>query len=172
MVIVDRINKEYLNESMENIKKDLPFDFDFYSFQALLSNQLYIAGKDKMNVEDYSSLQIEEDAYSVYIKNTDKYNTEYSFTSDYTHRILSSRIYKKEWNSGISCRYENFGLTNNKRLFPMNIKLEMKFPDDVMLTELTFKQIDIDTRFEINADFPAKYQRVSLENIIKTMGLP
>ncbi|MDR0507916.1 MAG: DUF4292 domain-containing protein [Dysgonamonadaceae bacterium] len=171
IVVIDRINKQYLSESMDSIKQKAPFDFDFYSFQALLSNQLFIAGKDHIAPDDYSSFRIEEDSYFVNIENTDTYNTRYAFTSDYTNRIINAQVYKEEWSGKMLWIYENFGLTDNKRLFPMTMKMELNLPDNNIQMNLLFKAVNIDHPFELDSKYPSKYSRVSLRDIVKMIKI-
>ena len=167
IIIVDRINKRYLAESMKDVQAKAPFDFNFYSFQALLSNQLFIAGKENISPDDYASYQIKEDQFFAYIKSIDSHNMEYYFQSDYTHRILKTQMYKKEWGSGIQWDYENFGLTDNRKLFPMSMKMELNMPDDTVYMNFALSNVAIDKGLDIDVSFPAKYRKVSLEEMIK-----
>ena len=167
VIIVDRINKRYLAESMIDVQAEAPFDFNFYSFQALLSNQLFIAGKEKVTSNDYPSYQIRDDEFFSYIKNVDSHNTEYYFQSNYTNRILKAQMYKKELESGIQWDYENFGLTDNKRLFPMVMKMMLNLPSDTVLMDLSFSNVTIDKELDIDTNAPAKYKKVTLQEMIK-----
>jgi hypothetical protein len=167
IIAIDRINKQYLLEPMQYIRENAPFGFDFYSLQALLSNQIFIAGKNQVNPEDYALFRIHEDAYFVQIENTDTYNTGYAFTTDYTHRILNTQIYKTEWNTRMSWVYGNFEPADNKSLFPMNMKMELSLPDETVEMNLSFKTVNINRTFDVDANYPAKYKQVSLPEVLK-----
>jgi hypothetical protein len=167
IIIIDRINKQYLVEQLNVIREKAPFDFDFYSFQALLGNQLFIAGKDRIAPEDYPSFRIQEDAYQTHIENTDRYNTAYSFTSDFTHRILNTQMSKEEWQSEMSWQYDNFGLTDNKKLFPMTMKMDLALPNDRIQMKLSFHTVQINSTFDLDYNYPQKYKQVSLPDILQ-----
>ena len=167
IIIVDRVNKRYLVESMKEIQKETRFDFNFYSFQALLSNQLFIAGKEKVTPNDYVSYKIREDQFFSYIENIDSHNIEYAFQSDYTNRILKTQMYKKEWESGIQWDYAGFGLTDNKKLFPMEMKMKMNLPDDTVLMNLSFSNVAIDKVVDIEKNYPVKYHKISWQEMMK-----
>jgi hypothetical protein len=167
LIIIDRINKQYLAESMSEIQSKAPFDFDFYSFQALLSNRLFIAGKNQITPDDYPLFRMQEDFYLFHIENTDRHNIEYSFTGDFTHRILKTQMRKEEWNSKIECVYDRFGLTDNKKLFPMSLKMELNLPEEAIQINLNFYTVNINGAFELDYGYPAKYKPVSLQDIIK-----
>jgi hypothetical protein len=170
ITVIDRINKQYLAESMQYIRQQAPFDFDFYSFQALLSNQLFIAGKNRINPEDYASFQIREDDYSAQITNTDTHNTGYAFNTDYTHRIQNTQIHKTGGNTQMTWTYANFEPAENKNLFPMNMKMELTLPGDVVEMNLSFKTININRTFNINNNYPEKYKQINLSEILKTIN--
>jgi hypothetical protein len=167
IIVIDRINKQYLAEPLQYIQQQAPFDFDFYSFQALLSNQLFIAGKNRINQEDYVSFQIREDDYSVQVANTDTHNTGYTFTTDYTHRIQNTQIYKTEWNTQMAWTYSNFEPADNKHLFPMNMKMELTLPNDIVEMNLSFKTVNINRAFNINNNYPEKYKQINFSEILK-----
>jgi hypothetical protein len=167
IIAIDRINKQYLLESTQRVREQVPFDFDFYSLQALLSNQLFIAGKNAIHPEDYELFRIHEDLYSVQIENTGTHNTGYAFTTNYTHRILNTQISKPEWNTRMSWIYAKFEPADNKELFPMNMKMELSFPDGTVTMNLTFKTVNINRTFSIDSNYPGKYRQVSLPEVIK-----
>ena len=167
IIIVDRINKRYISESMEEIQDETPFDFNFYSLQALLSNQLFIAGKEKITSSDYTSFQVEEDQFFSYVKNIDSHSIEYTFQSNYTNRILKTQMYKKGWESNMQWGYENFGLTDNKKLFPMEMKTILNLPEDTVLMNLSFNNITVDKNLDIDTNFPAKYSKINLQEMVK-----
>jgi hypothetical protein len=170
IIVIDRINKQYLVESMQYIQQQAPFDFDFYNFQSLLSNQLFIAGKSRINTEDYDSFQIHEDAYSAQIKNTDAHDTGYTFTTNHTHRILDTQISKTTENTRIAWTYSNFEPVGDKGSFPMNMKMELTFPDNVIEMNLSFKTLSFDRTLNINDDYPGKYKQINLPEILKIIN--
>jgi hypothetical protein len=152
---------------MKNIQEKAPFDFDFYSFQALLTNQLFIAGKNQICPEDYDVFLIQEDSYSVNIENTDSKNTNYYFTSDYTNRILNTQMYKTGGDTKMSWVYSDFKLADNKELFPMGMKMELNIPNNVVQMDLTFKTVNINSTFNLDYNYPAKYEQMNLQEVLK-----
>jgi hypothetical protein len=167
MIVIDRINKQYLDEQLDGIREKAPFDFDFYNLQALLSNQLFIAGKKQINPEDYSLFRIREDNYLTHIENTDRFETAYSFSSDFTHRILTAQMYREEWKSGLSWQYGNFKPADNKKRFPMTMKINLTLPEKRIQVNLSFHSVEIDGNFDVDYNYPQKYKQVTLPDILK-----
>jgi len=167
VIIIDRINKMYFAESMENLKKRFPFDFDFYSLQALFTNQLFIAGKQELIPDDYASFGYREDEFSATLSQKDSRGIIYDFTSDYSHRILKTEVYNNSKNVDMNWDYSDFGRTSNNRLFPMKMNVTLIILKELVSMSLNFSNVDIDTSFELKADIPPKYKPIDLDQIVK-----
>ena len=169
IIILDRSNRRYVSESMQTIKEktSIDFDFDFYSLQALFTNQLFIAGKSSIVPEDYNSFRWSEDKFFVKLNNTDNQGINYDFTSDYTNRIIQTEMYKNKMETNMNWLYKEFGLASNNRLFPMKMTMELTVPDDLITLNLTFNKVDIDTEFILDTAIPDRYQPIEIEQIIK-----
>jgi len=169
ILIIDRINRMYFAESMENLKKRFPFDFNFYSLQALFTNQLFIAGAQALTPDDYTAFDYREDKFSATLSHRDSRGIIYNFISDYTHRIQKTEVYNSSKTTNLSWDYSDFGQTSNNRLFPMKMNVTLNVPTDLFSMSLDFSSVDIDTPFELTADIPAKYKQINLDQIIKVI---
>jgi hypothetical protein len=169
LLIIDRMNKQYLAESMNGIQTKAPFDFDYYGFEALLTNRMFIAGEQKITPENYTAFNIKENDFLVNLINTDAQGIQYDFTIDYSHRIQLIQMNRKKWQSYLQCQYSEWGFASNLNSFPLLINLALYVPNDAYKVNLSFKSIDIDTDFRIDLDVPdsEKYQQVSLQQVIE-----
>ena len=167
ILIIDRFNKQYFVESMERIREVSPFEFDYYSIQALFTNQLFIAGKSDIQINDFQSFSLKEDEFQALLKNKDSYGVNYDFTSDYTNRILKTEIYKEKSKATMVWDYLEFGLASNNRLFPMRMQMDFLLPDDVFSMGVQFNKVNINERFVIETTIPAKYKQISLEQVMQ-----
>jgi len=170
IIIIDRNNKRYVSESMQTLKANTSsFDFDFYSLQALFTNQIFIAGKSSISQGDYNSFNWSEGKFFVKLKNTDNQGINYDFTSDFTNRIIQTEMYKDKEEVNMNWLYKDFGLTSNNRLFPMKMEMQLTVPEDLITLNLTFNNVDIDTDFKLDTTIPNNYQPIEIEQIIKLM---
>ena len=168
IIIIDRNNRRYVSESIQTVKANTTsFDFDFYNLQALFTNQLFIAGKSSISQEDYKTFDWSEDEFFVKLKNTDNQGINYSFTSDFTNRIIHTEMYKDKEEVNMSWMYKDFGLASNNRLFPMKMEMELTVPEDLITLNLTFNNVDIDTDFKLDTTIPNNFQPIGIEQIIK-----
>jgi len=167
IIILDKNNGRYFSESMQTLQKETSFDFDFYSLQALFTNQLFITGKSSISPEDHKSFNWSEDEFFTKLNNTDKQGINYDFTSDFTYRIIQTEMYKDKKDVNLNWLYKDFGLTSNNKLFPMKMMMELKVPDDMYTLNLNFNNVDIDSDFQIDTSIPNKYQRINIEQVAK-----
>jgi hypothetical protein len=167
IIFIDRLNKQYFAESMETIQELSPFDFDYYSLQALFTNHLFIAGKQTITEDDYASFKLNEDAYSITVSNTDSKKINYDFVSDFTSRILKTEMYKDKQQIDLNWFYKDFGLTSDKKLFPMKMNLELTIPGDLITMNLAFSTVDINSEFSLDVSIPAKYRQITLDQLTK-----
>jgi hypothetical protein len=167
ILIIDRMNKMYFAESMENLKKYFPFDFDYYSVQALFTDRLFIAGKQDVTTNDYASFNYREDEFSALLNRQDSHEIVYDFTSDYSHRILKTEVYKTDKSVNMNWNYADFGRASNNRLFPMKMSMALTVPNDLISMNLNFSNVDIDAAFELKMDIPSKYRQIDINQVIK-----
>ena len=167
IIIIDRSGKRYVSESIQKLQQISKFDFDFYSLQALLTNQLFIVGKPSIASENYNTFNWSEDEFFVKLSNTDNQGIHYDFFSDYSNRIIQTKMYKDKNEVNMNWLYNDFGLASNNQLFPMKMTMELTVPNDLTTLNLTFNNVAIDTGFELDTKIPDRYQAVEIEQIIK-----
>jgi hypothetical protein len=167
ITIIDRSNKRYVSESMETFQRIISFDFDFYSLQALFTNQLFIAGKSALAKEDYPAFQWTESEFLVTLNHTDRQGIRYDFTSDFSNRVIRTEMYKNKSETNMQWAYRDFLPASDNRLFPMKMSMELAVPDDLITLNLAFNHVNIDADFEIDTAIPNKYQPVGIEQIIR-----
>ena len=166
VIIIDRINRKYFSEYMQTLKEIASFDFDFYSLQALLTNQLFIAGKSSISPADYKDFNWKEGEFFTNLNNTDNQWINYDFKSDFTNRIIQADMYKNKKEANLNWLYKDFGLASNNRLFPMKMAMELTIPNDLINLNLTFNSVDIDVDFRIDTTIPNNYQQIEIDQII------
>jgi hypothetical protein len=167
VTIVDRINKMYFTESMENLKNRFPFDFDYYSLQSLFTNQLFIAGKQELMPADYVSFDYREDEFSATLNQQDSRGIIYDFVSDYSHRIQQTAVYKSDKAVDMTWDYSDFGRTSGNRLFPMKMKMALTVSTHLIAMDLNFSSVTIDTPFELKVEIPQKYKAIDWEQAVR-----
>jgi hypothetical protein len=166
ILVIDRRNKLYCSESMQNIQSKTSFNFDYYNLEALLTNRLFIAGKKNITASDYNLLEIQDDTFLTHISYTDNKNIQYNFTGNHNHRIQSAQINMESNQSVLLCRYADWETLSNINSFPVSVAFSLQIPGKNFSINLSLKSVNINTEFEIDNNIPNKYQPISLQQII------
>jgi len=169
VLIIDRLNKQYLYEPIKNILSGASFDFDYYSLEALLTNRLFIAGKKEVMPPDYLLFKVQDDGFFVTISHTDRQNIEYNFVSDNNHRIQTAQIKGDGKSSSLVCDYSSWNSVADNHTFPMLIAFTLNTKDTYKL-DLSFKSVDINSDFTLDYSIPDRYKQISLQQVIKLLG--
>ena len=167
VLIIDRLNRQYLYETMQDFHTQMPFDFNYYNMEALFTNQLFIAGKKEITAADYAGFQIREDNFRAHISYLDKQKIFYNFESDYTNRIQATRMEQKNGSAFLQCNYTDWRLASNNRIFPMMLSLQLHTPDEIYNLNCSYKSMVINTAVTIDYNIPNKYRQVTLQEVFR-----
>ncbi|MDR3266218.1 MAG: DUF4292 domain-containing protein [Tannerella sp.] len=170
--LIDRLNKRYMIESYEQIKGEMVIDFNFNNLQALLSNSMFIPGKDKLDAKAfrffrYTKSRGKEAEFS--IKGTTGFT--YRFVADSEEKLLSTTIRDNSGVNMLKWDYDNFQNMGDKR-FPAKMTAHLLSDEKEKGTvTLLFSDPVIDTQITTDFKIPAGYKQVTLSQIIKTLEI-
>lgn len=168
IVFLDRMNKRYVKESLEDVKKSYPVGFDFKTVQSLLTNRIFVSGKSEVIYKDYEHFTTRQLSDLYYrLNSTDKDSgIEYSFDINGNDRIELAHLTEPQRKYSMDWQYEDFVLKNDVA-FPhsMNVKLTTtKRKADI---GLEFSNIVLDENYDLQISIPAGYTRANINDILK-----
>ncbi|GHU67994.1 hypothetical protein FACS189413_03880 [Bacteroidia bacterium] len=166
ILIINRINKQYSEESMAVLQAQFPFTFDYYMLEALWTNRLFLNGKPTLSIGDLSAFKTETDTYTARFAYSDAQNTKYTFSYDHTFRMQSIQAGRQS-GGGVECLYTHWGTIANKQTFPMKMQWNLQLERANYQLNAAFKSVDTDTEFSIERNAPNKYKQVSLPEMIR-----
>ena len=67
ILVIDRMNKRYVEVSFAEVKALAKADLDFHTLQALFLNELFLPGKDDLTARDASSFRVEPEAEGIWL---------------------------------------------------------------------------------------------------------
>ena len=164
LMIVDRVNKQFVAESIEKIQQSF-FDFNLQNLQSLFTNQLFLIGKNDVDMADYSRFVIEQNNEAAVIKTKDK-NIDYTFTVDYTNHIRQTQMTGSSGKTSVDWSYAKFSTLDQKQLFPMQMGINVKSDTNQFSMNFAFSKIDLNDEIEIDLNIPKKYNRITLAQAI------
>lgn len=168
LILLDRMNKQYVKESISDLKKEYPVGFDFETLQALFSNHIFVSGKQNLEISDYNRFQIKKASNTHYLlKATDELSAiDYSFTVDGSDRVGFTHLVEPEKRYSLQWQYSNFEMVQDK-MFPSKMNVSVETPSRRMAVGLDFSDIRKDESFTLSMNIPSGYTQKSFEEVLR-----
>ncbi len=123
IIILDRMNKRYVHESIDDIKKQFPIGFDFYTLQSLFTNALFIPEQTTISTSDYRKFKYSKSSDNYLMSARDKKSKiDYSFCVNGNDQITLAQLYMSAKNYALDWSYDEFVLMDNL-FFPLQMKV-------------------------------------------------
>ncbi len=168
--LIDRMNKRYVAENYEQIKGQTRLEFNFYNLQALFTNQLFLPGQQTVTAKQFNKFRLNQDGDYAQLQTKDAMGILYTFITDGEVKVLSTTISDTRQKFALCWRYKDFKRTENQ-LFPMQMDLEL-FDGEASSGggRFTFTKIQTNMPVKIETAIPSKYDRISINQIVKSLS--
>ncbi len=177
VLLMDRINKEYVKASYADVDFLQKNGLDFYALQALFWNQLFVPGEQKITDSSLKKFSVTfNDAVANTIVSLKRGSMEYQWSADKTSgRLRSVDVTYNSKSSGkttVTCNYGSFKPVGRKH-FPTDITLLMK-SDAVksskpMSVNISLDGIDTDGDWDTYTSVSGKYRQVSVQDVMNRL---
>ena len=177
VILMDRINKEYVKASYADVDFLRDNGLDFYALQALFWNQLFIPGTQEITDSSLKNFSVTfNDAVANTIVSLKRGSMSYRWSADKTSGQLRSVDVtysgKTSGTTTVTCNYGSFKPLGRKQ-FPMHITLIMQ-SDDVkdgkrMSLHMSLDGIDTSGDWETYTSVSGKYKHVSVQDVMNRL---
>ncbi len=169
IVLLDRMNKRYVKESITTLKEQYPIGFDFYTMQSIITNSIFVSGKHNAEISDYKLFKYDQTSDRSHYLNAvdDKSDIEYSFTVNGDDRITFTHLMQHQKMLSLQWSYSNFARINNATLFPLKMSALITSKSRKIDTELHFSDVVVDDAISLSINVPSGYNRTSIAEIFK-----
>lgn len=179
IIFVSRYTKQFAAEKISDLNsRSTSIDFNFYNLQSLLTNQLFMAGKNNLAPDDHKVFSIENTRDRSMLQTKDRQSIQYLFIGDPTHKIQSLYMSTHKQGKDISLlsEYGNFQQITPGQTFPMLLNIRLNAPEEQgskqkkgqeYEVKLNYSKIELDKTIDSDFSIPEKYQRVLLEDLLK-----
>ena len=170
VLIVDRINKQYLKVPYAQLEFFRHSGIDFYMLQALFWNELFQPGKSRLtdrNLKKFTTdtgidndvvVSFENDVLS-YRWLTDRETARIKMANVlYTNHLRGN--YQMNWD------YDDFKASNRK-MFPMKHKVSFNTPDKEVKLEMILNYMGNDEDWEPRTTLSGKYRQMPVDEILR-----
>lgn len=169
ILVIDRMNKRYVEVSFAEVKALAHADLDFHTLQALFLNELFLPGKGDLTARDASSFEVEQkpDGVLLSVKRTKRFS--YQFLTVAPEALLKESLiglngtpYFLYW------KYADFRRLGQKQ-FPTDMKLAFEGGKKSLKAAFSLSRLSTDADWETHTKVSKKYERVELEDILKQL---
>ncbi|HHV86308.1 MAG TPA: DUF4292 domain-containing protein [Petrimonas sp.] len=170
LVLLDRMNKRYVKESIEDVKRVYPVGFDYKTLQSLLTNQVFVSGQTDVIYSDYKkfSTGLVSDMHYL-LRSVDKESgIEYSFTIDGNDRIALTCLTEPKDNYSMNWKYDDF-VMEARKAFPRKMDVALASTKRRVNVGLEFSGITLDEDFDLQVSIPGSYTRAAISDIVKIL---
>jgi hypothetical protein len=170
--LIDRMNKRYMTDSYEKIKGNMAVDFNFNNLQALLSNSMFMPGKEKLTPKEFRYFRYKKNSgkeaeFSI----KDVTGLIYRFVADGDEKLLSTTVGNISDVNTLTWNYNDFRNLGNKQ-FPMKMIARLQSDEkDKGIIKLSFSEPEINIRMADDFKIPAGYKQVTFSQIIKSLEM-
>ena len=171
VLLMDRINKQYLRASYEQVDFLRNSGLNFYSLQALFWNELFQPGQAQLNNELLEKFQTNIGGDDVIISMGEG-NMNYKWLANQSDgKIRMANILYKariHGNSQLNWDYSDFK-TFDVKSFPMENKIIFTSNNKEVKINMTLNYVGTDSDWETRTSISSKYKEVSVDDILRRL---
>ena len=171
VLIMDRINKQYLKAPYAYVDFLRNSGLNFYSLQALFWNELFQPNRAALNAEDIERFGTNTDGEDVII-NLEDGKIDYSWLADRTSGLIkmANILYKDRFNgnSQLNWDYINFTtLESSNKKFPDDMGITLTTQQKEVKLRVKLSYINHETEWETRTEVSNKYREVTVDEILR-----
>jgi hypothetical protein len=169
VLIVDRINKQYMKAPYKYIDFLRNSGINFYTLQALFWNELFIPGQEDVKTNDLSNFTTDMggDEAVIYLE---RGKINYSWLANQkTGRIKMTNIMYRdpyEGNSQLNWNYDAYGSLDGKP-FPSDMIVTLTTPKKEVKMSVKLNYMGSDRNWEPRTSVSANYHEVTADELLK-----
>lgn len=164
-VIIDRLGGQYAEVKLDGSELSNYVAFNFHNLQALLTNQLFLAGHRRVAKNDYKEYNISASNDHYVLQTTDKNELKYNFSVDASDRITQTVISSEAKNLALVWNYTQF-VTDNGAIYPTNMSANVKFKKKTFNIGISYSKLDINSDFSVDQSVSSRYKKVDIQDLI------
>lgn len=169
ILILDRMNKRYIQAPVSLLQSLGNTDLDFYSLQSLFFNELFLPGTFFVTSEDFSLFTVRKglnDKTLIHIKQPK--SIDYSFvTLTATGQLTESNI-TTPTNYRLNWKYTDFTTLSGKE-FPSRMDIVLAGGKNAAAITLELSKMGYGNNESLQTEIPKKYRSMDINELIKQL---
>lgn len=169
VLVIDRLNKQYVRASFAEVESLAHADLDFHSLQALFLHELFLPGKKALTARDLSDFRVNlvSDEVVLDVKKAGRFT--YQFLVQAPEALLkesciglSGTPYRLRW------AYDAFRPLE-QRSFPTDMQITFEGGSKPVKAALALSRLSTNSNWETHTEVSARYTKVELADILKML---
>ena len=171
VLIMDRINKQYLKAPYMSIDFLRNSGLNFYTLQALFWNELFQPNRSKISADDLQKFTTNTDNGDVVISLEDT-KLDYSWLANEKTGLIkmANILYKDRFNGNtqLNWDYDDFkSLESTNKKFPNSMNVTLTTQKKEVKLGIKLNYINHETEWETRTEVSNKYREVSIDEILQ-----
>ena len=169
ILVIDRMNKRYVQVSFADLGTLLKVDWNFHTLQALFLNELFIPGKLQLTSKDVSAFGLEQLPTGIWLDVKKSKRFRYRFLTEAPGGLLlKSRIELDGTPYGLSWDYADFQPLDEGH-FPSVMNLLLNGGKRPVKVAFKLSRLSTNSDWEVHTQVSDKYEKVELEDLMKIL---
>ena len=169
MLVIDRMNKRYVQVSFEELKALCNVNLTYHILESLFLNEMFLPEKDRLTAKDRSAFDWSIASPQVALDAKKTKTFAYRFLTESPEGLLKESIISLPGTAyALNWKYDKFQPLGQSS-FPASMFVSFaggKKPSDATFS---LSRLSTDSDWETRTEVSRKYQKVELEDLIKTL---
>lgn len=169
VLVMDRMNKRYVQVSFDELKNLAKADLDFHTLQALFLNEIFLPGKKVLTARDIPAFTVrpENENAVIEVKNGKRFT--YLFRTHTNDGLLKeSHIGLSGTRYGVNWHYDKFRPLEQKQ-FPGSMTVSFEGANKPVTAVFELSRLSTNKDWEAHTEVPKKYERIELQDLLKQL---
>ena len=169
VLVIDRMNKRYVQVSFSELKTWVHADLDFHTLQALFLNEVFLPGKGGLTARDASAFKVEiaPEGVSLGVKKAKRFT--YRFLTQAPEAWLKESCiglagtpYQLKW------VYDDFRSLGTKQ-FPSDMQVSFEGGKKPVTASFALSRLSMNSNWKTHTEVSSKYNKVELADLLKLL---
>lgn len=165
IVLIDRLGGKYAEVDIKNNEVSDLVAFNFYNLQALLTNQLFLAGEQNVSKKDFSRFEVGALDNKYLLETKDQNNIEYLFSVNPSERIISTFVNSPSRKVSLLWNYDKF-VEDGSHIYPTDMMATIKIKEKTMAVGISYDNLDVNTEFKVDTSIPSRYEKIDIMDLL------
>ncbi|MDE5676501.1 MAG: DUF4292 domain-containing protein [Phocaeicola sp.] len=169
VLVMDRMNKRYVQVSFRELKALANVDLDFHVLQSLFLNEIFLPGKKTLTARDVAAFAVTPENENAVVRVKNSKRIDYRFSTGMNDgRLKESHIGVSGTRYGVNWRYDKFRPLGQKQ-FPASMLVAFEGADKPVTALFELSRLSTDKDWTVHTEVPGKYERIELSDLIKQL---